>query len=95
MYGPADVFTDSALGYYSAVFSPDGMYIVAGDYGGIVKIWPARSGRLVRRVKAHMDSVKDMVFMPDGKALMSGSWEMTLKYWDVGSLSHSPITDDK
>jgi WD40 repeat protein len=72
--------------YKSAKFSPDGRYVAASHYDGAVRIWHVRLGRLVRRVRAHVDLVNDIAFMPDGKGLISGGRDMTLRYWDVGFL---------
>ena len=36
--------------YSSTVFNPDGRYIAASHRDGIVRVWDARTGRLMRRV---------------------------------------------
>ena len=36
-----------------------------------------------RLLAAHTDDVKDVAFSPDGKTLVSGSYDKTLKLWDV------------
>lgn len=91
----ANVFTDSALGYYSAVFSPDRMYVVAGDYRGIVKIWQAHSGRLVRKVKAAYGLGKRYGVYAGWEGF--GEWELGYDLEVLGRrlFVHSPITDDE
>ena len=88
--GSSRVFLDTQARYYSLRLSPDGRYIAATDYPGMLRIWDFRSGQRVKW-RAHSDEKKDrppatIAFMPDGKGLVTGSWDKTLKYWDVSSL---------
>jgi hypothetical protein len=91
-YGAANVLADDDTSslfhsqYTSALFSPDGRAIAASNTDGKVRIWDVRTGQLMRRVKADLDSVICAVFMPDGKGFVSGGWDETLKYWDISSL---------
>lgn len=77
----------------SAAFNPDGSIYATGDGSGIVKLWDARGGRLLRTISAHMGRVTSLAFSPDGRALVSESKpgissvamhaDSTLKLWDV------------
>jgi len=73
-------------GYASAVFSPDGRYVAASHRDGVVRMWDAWTGRLTRRMEAHLDWVNCVAFMPDGKGLVSGGKDDTLRYWDCSFL---------
>ena len=72
--------------YCSAVFSPDGRYIAACHYDGMVRVWNVRTGQVSRRVTARARWATDVAFMPDGKGLISGSFDWTPRYWDISSL---------
>ncbi len=40
-------------------------------------------GPLLRTMEDHMGWVNAIVMMPDGKRMISGSWDKTLKIWDI------------
>ena len=90
-YGAGRVLADNThthhegSSYTCALFSPDERYVAASHHDGMVRIWSARTGQLMRRVRAHVAWANDVAFMPDGKGLMSAG-DKTLKYLDVSSL---------
>ncbi len=45
----------------------------------------ATTGREALTFKGHRGPVLSVVFSPDGKWIVSGSWDTTLKMWDVTS----------
>jgi WD40 repeat protein len=46
----------------SAVFSPDGRYVVAGHPDGRLTMWEAGTGRLLKEWQAHSDSVLSIAY---------------------------------
>jgi WD40 repeat protein len=78
--------------YLSVVFSPNGRYVGASHRDGIVRIWDARTGQLIRRFKADISAVYGIAFMPDGKGLVSGGRKGILKYWAISSLYTTPAS---
>ena len=56
----------------------------------MVRIWDARTGELLDRLRGHRDCVYSVAFTPDGRGLVSGSWDKTLKYWDISRLADGP-----
>ncbi|KAK4053240.1 general transcription repressor [Microbotryomycetes sp. JL221] len=78
--GPIDA------GVTSVVMSPDGTLLAAGSLDTFVRIWDAKTGQLLDKLKGHKDSVYSVAFAPDGNFLVSGSLDKTLKMWDIPHL---------
>ena len=45
---------------------------------------------LSEKTNAHSDSVRSVAFSPDGTKIVSGSFDKTIKVWDVGA-PRSPL----
>lgn len=79
--------------------SPDGRLIATGTGGVTegnpimqrilpaedytVRLWDADTGKLVREMKGHTGVVYVLAFAPDGRTLVSGSWDGSIRLWDV------------
>lgn len=75
----------------AVAFSGDGKIVASESQEGInpfapgvIKLWDAATGRELRRLTGHQNRVSALVFSPDGQWLASGSWDHTVKLWDVG-----------
>ncbi|MDB9456192.1 WD40 repeat domain-containing protein, partial [Dolichospermum circinale] len=55
-----------------------------GLYSLIGSLRPPGSG-LIRTLEGHSNSVNAIAVTPDGKTVISGSWDNTIKIWDVGT----------
>ena len=76
----------------TVAFSPDGKTIAFESQEGrdpfapgIINVWDISTGKELRRMVGHQSRVSSLVFSADGKLLASGSWDKTVKLWDVSS----------
>ena len=69
----------------SALFSPDGKYIVSASLDKTIKIWDVKSGICLKTLEGHTEEIEYATFSPDGKEIVSASRDKTIKLWDVRS----------
>jgi eukaryotic-like serine/threonine-protein kinase len=67
----------------SLAFNPDGTRI-ASILGGPA-IWDTATGHLLEQFLGHEDSVTSVAFSSRLRCLVSGSWDGTIRLWDVAS----------
>jgi WD40 repeat protein len=91
----------------SVAISPNGNYIVSGSRDNTIKLWDINTrkilrnintGKILRNFKGHTDEVWSVTITPNGKYIVSGSFDNTIKLWDIytGKLirSFEEQTDD-
>ncbi|MFQ4136901.1 NB-ARC domain-containing protein [Nodosilinea sp. PGN35] len=89
---------DSSSRVFSLAFSPDGRYLASGCEDHQIRLWEVRSQTLSQRLVGHSDEVRSVAFSPQGNIggpghsgqphrhqLASGSYDGTLRLWDVAS----------
>ena len=69
----------------SAVYSPDGKYIVTASWDNTAKIWQAPEGRLLRELKGHTASLTSAFFSPNGKYIVTTSKDSTARIWETST----------
>jgi WD40 repeat protein len=75
------------------MYSPDGVFLVGGQYQGVVYIWRLADSKLVAEIPAHTEKIADIRFSPDGRFLATCSDDKTIKIWDFAALTQ-PGSDD-
>jgi eukaryotic-like serine/threonine-protein kinase len=71
--------------FQALAFEPGGRTLVTGGEQGALQSWDVATGRALRLLGRHSDTVFDLAFSPDGKTLASASADRTIKLWDVVS----------
>lgn len=62
--------------------SPDGRYLATGTHPG-VQLWDAATGARVRSWEYKGETLQDLKFTPDGARLVAGSFDKSLRVFDV------------
>ncbi len=70
---------------WGCAYSPDGKTFVSASQDGTLKLWDAETGKEMRTLTGHKDSVNSCAYSPDGTRLVSASDDHTLKLWDAAS----------
>lgn len=83
LYNP--VFTDVRGATWAVAISCSGQQWAAGSRSGGVRVWSEGGRRLSLAWQAHTDNIYTLAFSPDEHLLATGSWDGTVKLWDLQS----------
>src|SRR5262249_33044540 len=56
---------------WAVAFHPDGTRIASAGARGVVKVWAARTGKVLRTLRGHEGGVRGAAFTPDGRRLVT------------------------
>lgn len=79
------VFTETFDILLMVDVSSTGEYWAAASRRGEVLVWFVGDMTLYRTWRAHTDMVWNLKFSPDGHLLATGSWDGTVKLWEIAS----------
>ncbi len=66
----------------ACVYSPDGKQLAVAS-GESIKLYDTATQTVVQSLEGHTKSVTSIQYSPDGKTLVSGSFDKTVRVWDV------------
>ncbi len=69
----------------SLAISPDNRIVVTGGYDQIIKVWDAKTLKLLSNLVGHRGNVCALAFSPDGRTLASGGGDHVVKLWSIRS----------
>jgi WD40 repeat protein len=69
----------------TAMFSPDGRFVVTASDDRTARLWETATGREIRRFEGHTGFVRVATFSPDGRLVVTGSADSTARIWDVAT----------
>ncbi|PKN70266.1 MAG: hypothetical protein CVU54_06585 [Deltaproteobacteria bacterium HGW-Deltaproteobacteria-12] len=69
----------------TVVFSPDGKYLLSGNWGGVISLWDASSGQKIKNFTGHTGRINALRFSPDGRRILSAGRDNLVKIWDVAT----------
>ena len=76
--------TPSRLSFSSLAVDPSGDVICAGSLDSFdIHIWSLQTGQLLDQLAGHEGPVSSLSFAPNGGALVSGSWDRTVRIWNI------------
>ena len=69
-----------------SIFSKGNNTIIAvGHNDGLVTIWDYSKQSVIKEIYEHNEEVRSVAFSPDGKYLLSGSFDSTIKIYDINN----------
>lgn len=74
------------LQFTSLAVDPTGEIVCAGSLDSFdVHVWSVQTGQLLETLPGHEGPVSALAFTADGATLASGSWDKTVRVWDIFS----------
>jgi WD40 repeat protein len=101
-----NILASIKTGHYNVlavVYSPDTTLIATAGLDGLytgepiessVKIWEAKTGKLVATLKGHIDAVRCLAWTKDGKTLISGSWDSSIRTWNTTNWKQTAVLNE-
>ncbi|RPA76851.1 WD40 repeat-like protein [Ascobolus immersus RN42] len=74
------------LQFTSLAVDPSGEVVCAGSMDSFdIHLWSVQTGQLLDSLAGHEGPVSTLSFTPDGATLASGSWDRSVRVWDIFS----------
>ena len=80
----------SRLSFSCLAVDPSGEVVCAASIDSFdIHVWSVQTGQLLDQLAGHEGPVSSLAFSPDGSTLVSGSWDHTVRTWDIFSRTQS------
>ncbi len=77
-------FTDAFGLVHAVAFHPSGQELAA-TAAHEIRFWRDPDGQCTAALRGHTDDVWSIAFDPDGTTLVSGSWDQSVRLWDLAT----------
>ena len=72
------------LSFSCLAIDPSGDVVCAGSLDSFdIHTWSVQTGQLLDRLAGHEGPVSSLTFAPDGSVVVSGSWDHTVRIWNI------------
>lgn len=76
--------------FSSLAVDPSGEVVAAGSADSFeIFLWSVQTGKLLDVLSGHEGPISSLAFSPTGNQLASGSWDKTVRVWNVFGRSHA------
>ena len=68
---------------------------MSASHDNTVKLWNAATGNLIETLRGHDSWVRSCAFSPDGLWALSGSYDRSVRRWDIGGYEELRVLKGK
>ncbi len=86
-----EIFDNKQQAINAVCLNSSGSRIAFGDISGNIIILEAATSRKITQVKGHSARIQDIAYSPDNSQLATSSYDGTIRIWNAGKLSESPV----